>query len=216
MNPDEFHAIRREYIQKALNESDAPNNPFELFDLWFKEAMDKVIDLANAMTLSTVDSQGEPNSRVVLLKGFDEHGLTFFSNYQSAKAKDLENHAKASLLFHWSLFDRQIRIKGTVEKVSEEESRAYFQSRPLDSQIAASISEQSQSVPNREFLEQAFDNKKAELGQNQSELELPDFWGGYRVKPSYFEFWQGRENRLHDRLAYTLDQSNWNLDRLAP
>jgi pyridoxamine 5'-phosphate oxidase len=181
--------------------------------------MDDVLELdvplANAMTLATADATGQPSARIVLLKGFDERGLVFFSNYGSRKGRELENNPKAALLFWWQPLQRQIRIEGVVERTDKDESDAYFMSRPRASNLSAMGSPQSQVIPGREWLEE----RVAELGAYWADKELvrPEGWGGYRLVPRTFEFWQGRADRLHDRLCYSLDQSGrWCIDRLAP
>jgi pyridoxamine-phosphate oxidase len=210
---EEFQALRREYIQKVFSEEEASLNPLEQFGNWFDEAKDKSLDMPNAMTLSTVSASGQPSSRVVLLKHYDEEGFRFFTNYDSRKSQDMLSNPKISLLFYWSLFDRQVRIEGEVTKTSREESESYFKSRPLDSQISAVISAQSSVVPDRHLLEKAFEEKKSTPGDS---VDLPDNWGGFIVKVKHYEFWQGRENRLHDRLVYEQDGTTWKRRRLAP
>ena len=215
MTPEELQKLRREYIQKPFNEDELAESPFVQFESWFKQAQEKQLDMPNAMTLATVSESGQPQARVVLLKEFSEAGFTFFTNYQSAKGKALASNTKASLLFYWNLFDRQIRIEGDISKVSKEESENYFHSRPIESQISASVSPQSNEVPNRNFLEDAYQKASSELTLGEN-LELPENWGGFILKPNYFEFWQGRENRLHDRLCYRLENSGWSIFRVAP
>ena len=166
------------------------------------------------MTLATADRDGRPAARIVLLKSFDEQGFVFYTNYQSRKARELAGNCQACLLFYWPQLWRQVRIEGTAEKVSEEESNLYFQSRPLGSRIGAWASEQSETIENRALLEKRFAEFAAKFGDN---VPRPPHWGGYRVKPGLIEFWQGKENRLHDRLRYTLrDDGEWLIERLAP
>lgn len=215
MKHEEFQNMRREYIHKPFEEKDAAQDPIQQFKSWLDLAVEKVLDMPNAMTLATVSSNGEPSARIVLLKHYDEQGFEFYTNYTSQKGQDLDKNPKASLLFYWSLFDRQIRISGEVERVSAEESNSYFKSRPLDSQISASISSQSHLVESREALEESFAAKKAQVDAGEA-IETPITWGGYRLKPSHFEFWQGRENRLHDRLVYEKEADKWLITRLAP
>ena len=215
MKRDQFQQMRREYIHQAFQESDAAEDPLMQFQRWFEQAIDNVVDLPNAMTLATVSAEGVPSARVVLLKHYDQKGFQFFTNYESNKGKDLKQNPRASLLFYWSLFDRQIRIQGSVEKMSRAASVSYFESRPIDSQISAAISAQSHQVPNREALEKKFAACRQAINEGKT-LETPHTWGGYCLKPTQFEFWQGRENRLHDRLAYSQQDGKWKITRLAP
>lgn len=214
-NYEQFQSMRREYIQQAFTEEDAHSNPVQQFKKWFDLANQKLVDLPNAMTLSTASSTGQASSRMVLLKHYDEEGFNFFTNYESQKAKDLDGNPQVALLFYWSLFDRQVRLEGHVAKVSREESENYFSSRPRDSQIAAMSSAQSSVAESRGSLEKDFIEKKSELS-DEVEINCPDNWGGYRVKVARFEFWQGRENRLHDRLVYERKEGQWKIQRLAP
>ena len=215
MNQDFFQTLRREYMQKPFDEKDLANNPFAQFSLWFDEVINNALDMPNAMTLATVGSNGEPSARTVLLKSFDEKGFVFFTNYQSLKGQSLTQNPKASLLFYWSALDRQVRIQGMVEKTNLAESESYFHSRPLESQISASVSNQSQVIESRQALEEKSRLFKSTLKENELP-PLPENWGGFRLKPHYFEFWQGRENRLHDRLAYEKTNEQWLVKRLAP
>lgn len=205
--------LRKDYMQGALDEADAKPNPFDLFKQWFDEALKAELPEPNAMTLATVNAQGKPAARIVLIKGLDERGLTFFTNYESRKGQEIEANPNGCLLFHWTELERQVRIEGTIEKVSPEESDEYYASRPLGSRIGAWASPQSQMLPNRDALQALVDTKASELGANPPR---PPQWGGYRLRPSYFEFWQGRPSRLHDRLAYTLGDLRWEISRLAP
>ncbi|HEY3386225.1 MAG TPA: pyridoxamine 5'-phosphate oxidase [Saprospiraceae bacterium] len=208
--------LRKSYQHGALEIADLTADPMDLFRRWWHEAIEAEIDEANAMTLATVNKQGLPSARIVLLKGLTHEGFEFFTNYQSQKAKDMEDNPNIALLFFWKEMERQIRIEGTVEKVSRERSEKYFQSRPRGSQIGAWTSPQSQVIPDRTILDE---NGKqiAEKYANEDPLPLPDFWGGYLVRAHTLEFWQGRPDRLHDRFRYSL-QSNglWTVDRLAP
>jgi len=209
--------IRREHDNRSLDESDVHENPFEQFTLWMEEVMDSGeggIEV-NAMTLATATPDGVPSARTVLLKGFDERGFVFYSNYESQKGRELSENPHAALLFHWARLGRQIRISGTVMRTSMEESDAYFHSRPQGSQLGASVSRQSQVIPNREWLEERL--KALEEEYREDEVPLPAYWGGFRVVPTSIEFWQGRPNRLHDRLRYTLQpDGSWNIERLSP
>ncbi len=208
--------LRREYKLETLDVSDVASNPFDQFKKWFDEALNSELLEPNAMVLSTVSGNEQPAARVVLLKGYDEKGLVFFTNYGSSKAKNMAANPKVCLLFDWSELERQVRIEGIAEKIPFEESEAYFQSRPRGSQIGAWASPQSQVIGSRQVIEQ----KVADLlekYQDQEVLPCPPHWGGYIVKPTLLEFWQGRPNRLHDRILYTkLEEANWRIERLAP
>jgi pyridoxamine 5'-phosphate oxidase len=211
----DLSALRRSYSLKSLSRADVHPDPFEQFGSWFREALDSQVLEPNAMTLATADAQGRPGARIVLLKGFDSQGFVFFTNYESRKGEELEANPQAALLFAWLELERQVRITGTVSRVSEEESRAYFQSRPKPSQIGAWASPQSRVVSGRDVLESRVIDLMEEF-KHEEQLPLPPFWGGYRVKPDWFEFWQGRESRLHDRIQYQRVDAGWALDRLAP
>lgn len=209
--------LRREHPDRSLDESDVDENPFEQFAQWMEDVMDSgegVVEI-NAMTLATATPDGVPSARTVLLKGFDERGFVFYSNYESQKGRELAENPHASLLFHWARLGRQIRINGTVQRTSVEESDAYFHSRPTGSQLSAAVSHQSQVIPSREWLEQRLE--ELEEAYDGDEVPLPAHWGGFRVKPQSMEFWQGRPNRLHDRLRYTLQSDgSWVIERLSP
>ncbi len=208
--------LRRDYSHTALLEADAKADPFEQFRDWLGQAMESQLPEPNAMTLATYDTQtGYPDARVVLLKGLDT-GFVFYTNYQSHKAAALEAHPRAALNFVWLELERQVRIQGVVEKVSREESEAYFWSRPRGSQIGAWVSPQSQVIENREFLEQRQRELEAQYGETEK-IPLPSHWGGYRLFPEVMEFWQGRSSRLHDRLHYSRQANgDWLRVRLAP
>ena len=205
-------SLRKDYSQKALSENEILPDPVQQFDQWWQEAVASAIDEVNAMTLATASADGLPSARVVLLKGFSDKGFVFFTNYNSYKGKQLADNPKACLVFFWKELERQVRITGLVEKINEQESDDYFYSRPVASQIGACVSPQSQVIENREWLELQYDNcKKEKL------IKRPEHWGGYRVKPVEVEFWQGRPNRLHDRIQYSLDENGkWIIERLAP
>ncbi|WP_370263416.1 pyridoxamine 5'-phosphate oxidase [Limnobacter sp.] len=205
--------IRKDYTQASLDEAHAPKDPFEFFKLWFQQALDAQLPEPNAMTLATVTADGRPSARIVLIKGVDERGFSFFTNYDSRKGQELAHNPYAALLFHWTELERQVRIEGTVEKLSAEESDAYYFSRPLGSRHGAWASPQSAEIASRQVLEERLCKVKSELGEAPAR---PPFWGGYRVVPTAFEFWQGRPSRLHDRLAFILQGGQWVRKRLAP
>ena len=214
MENTEFSKIRREYSLTELNESSVSNNPFDQFSKWMDEALKSNLVDASAMILATADKNAVPSLRVVLLKGIDSEGFVFYTNYESRKGKELLENPNASLLFFWKELERQIRIEGKVEKISQKESEEYFHSRPYESQLAAWASNQSTKIPDRKYLEKKYEEIKAKY--DGKEIPLPPFWGGLKLVPNYFEFWQGRENRLHDRICYTKERSIWNKERLAP
>mgnify|MGYP000210972754 FL=1 len=205
--------LRKEYTLHGLTQEHIADTPHIQFDRWFTEAQNAKIEEPNAMVLATVTPEGMPTSRVVLLKHFDEKGFIFFTNYESKKGKNLAANPQASLLFFWLELQRQVRIEGVVEKRSRQESADYFFSRPLESQIGAWASAQSSIIENREQLDTAFSDYQQRFGSN---VPLPDFWGGYRLMPHYFEFWQGRPNRLHDRIEFSRDGMAWKKQRLSP
>jgi pyridoxamine 5'-phosphate oxidase len=206
--------IRQDYTLQSLDIQDVSPNPFSQLEKWLEEAISAEVPEPTAMTLATVDAEGMPSARIVLLKGADHGGLVFFTNYASTKGKAMEVNSQVCLNFFWAELQRQIRILGKIEKISEAESIDYFQSRPRASQIGAWVSPQSQEVPSREWLEQKF----VELEQKFAgqKIPKPEHWGGYRVIPHYFEFWQGRRSRLHDRIVYENLNSTWQLKRIAP
>jgi pyridoxamine 5'-phosphate oxidase len=207
--------IRKDYKLRSLSEKEAADNAIAQFDKWWQEAIHSEIDEVNAMTLATSSADGIPAARIVLLKGYDERGFVFFTNYESFKGMQLAENPRACLVFFWKELERQVRITGLVEKVSEEESDIYFNSRPEGSRIGAWASPQSQVIESREWLQEREKTyAKDFLGKP---LKRPAHWGGYRVKPITIEFWQGRPSRLHDRLQYTLQGENsWKIERLAP
>lgn len=207
--------IRKNYSHKKLLEKKAEKDPFRQFEKWWKQAIRAEISEVNAMTLATASADGVPSARIVLLKDFSEQGFTFYTNYSSFKGQQLAENPKACLVFFWKELERQVRITGIIEKVDPEESRAYFESRPHDSQVGALVSPQSQVIESRDWLDEQYKLKKNEL-KGQS-IPRPGHWGGYRVKPVLIEYWQGRPGRLHDRLQYTLlDDGTWKIERLAP
>ena len=206
--------IRREYAKEGLSREMLSETPFDLFAKWMEQAIHANLKDPTAMTLATVDESGVPNQRIVLLKKADEHGFVFFSNYGSDKSKEMTLNRSVSLHFPWHMIDRQVKVVGCVEKVSSKESLDYFVSRPRDSQLAAWASKQSARIESRQSLLSQFESLKRKFGEES--IPFPDFWGGYRVVAKKIEFWQGRENRLHDRFLYELDGSAWKIERLAP
>ena len=207
--------MRRNYAARALDLADLDANPFAQFDHWMREAIETQVIEPNAMTLATADAAGRPAVRTVLLKGFDERGFVFYSNYESAKARDLAANPKVALLFPWLALERQVSAMGIAQKITATESLKYFLSRPRESQIGAWASRQSEVISTRALLESKFAEMKARFANG--EIPLPDQWGGYRVTPQSFEFWQGRPNRLHDRFKYTLQSDgSWTIARLMP
>ncbi len=208
--------MRTEYKKETLNENSVPPDPFSLFQTWFSQAVDAQVKDPNTMLLATSSENNIPNIRAVLLKLFDEKGFVFFTNYNSIKAKEIEQTPHVALEFLWLDLERQIIINGSAEKISATESAKYFMSRPKESQMAAWVSSQSHPVSSRQMLLQKFQEMKTKIGEGK--VPLPSFWGGYRVKPIEMEFWQGRKNRLHDRFLYTKDTESdvWSHERLAP
>jgi pyridoxamine 5'-phosphate oxidase len=207
--------IRREYRDKGLNENQVPAQPLPLFERWFKEALQAKLLDANAVTLASLTSLGRPATRTVLLKGVDQRGFVFFTNYESQKGRELARKPYASLLFFWKELGRQVRVDGKVSKVSAVESDTYFKTRPLGSQLGAWASDQSQVIPDRPFLEQKM--KAFEEMFKGRPVPRPSHWGGFRLIPDLIEFWQGRPNRLHDRIRYRRVRSGyWKIERLSP
>lgn len=211
---NDIASIRREYAQKQLDESDVNCSPFVQFGLWLDETIRAEISEPNAMVLATSTLEGKPSARVVLLKQFDDKGFSFFTNYQSRKASQLEQNPSAALVFFWPELERQIRIEGKVSRVSDQKSDEYFNTRPKGSKIGAWASPQSQVIPNRTFLDSLkIDSENQFSGKP---INRPANWGGYRLTPNLIEFWQGRPNRLHDRIQYSLIGDEWIIERLAP
>lgn len=206
--------IRKDYKLKVLDENGINRNPLKQFEQWLNEALGANVNEPTAMVLSTSNNQGCPSSRVVLLKAFSESGFGFFTNYSSRKGVDISSNQHVALLFHWPELERQVRIEGKAFRTSAAISDIYFNSRPFESRLSAVISDQSQPVPDRQFLEKLWENRQAETNVNA--LVRPDFWGGYIVDPQRIEFWQGRSNRLHDRILFLLNGAEWIFSRLAP
>jgi pyridoxamine 5'-phosphate oxidase len=205
--------IRKNYVSGELDEANLGSDPISMFADWMNAAMEAGVEEANGMALATCSADGAPSVRIVLLRGFDEHGFVFYTNYDSAKGRDLLANPRAAVTFWWAPLDRQVRISGHVEKVARAESQAYFESRPRGHQLSAWASPQSRAVDNRAELQ-----KRAEEVETlfPGEVPLPDFWGGYRLVPETIEFWQGRENRLHDRFVFEYSLGGWRVARLAP
>lgn len=207
--------IRRDYTMAGLNREDLNADPMKQFELWMEQAIAANLNAdPTAMTIATVDADGQPSQRVVLLKQFDEKGFVFYTNLESQKAKDIAQNNKVSLHFPWIPLERQVRIAGVAEKLSVAEATKYFLSRPYSSQLGAWASQQSERINSRKLLEQAFEQMKNKF--KEGHVPLPSFWGGYRIKPTKMEFWQGRTGRLHDRFLYQLNDGAWTIDRLQP
>lgn len=210
-------SIREEYTRNALSKNDLHANPIQQFQIWLDEAIASEVIEPTAMSLSTVSSNGRCSSRIVLLKGFDADGFVFFTNYQSRKGLEMANSPHAALLFFWPELQRQVRIEGEIDKIAAEASDKYFHSRPKGSQLGAMASPQSTEVPSRGFLDERLDQLTKEY-ENSALVPRPPHWGGLVLKPDYIEFWQGRSNRMHDRLVYTSlnDNKEWAIKRIAP
>lgn len=212
---DNIADLRKEYTRASLDIESVFEDPFKQFEKWFKEAQEGELPEPNAMVLSTVDAEGQPFQRTVLMKALEEKGIVFYTNYKSRKAEQIAENNRVNVLFPWFPMERQVAVQGKAVKVSSKESLAYFLSRPHGSQLGAWVSQQSQVIGSRSILEM----KLAEIKQKfkEGKVPLPDFWGGYRIEPTSFEFWQGRQNRLHDRLLYQKqDDGSWKISRLSP
>jgi pyridoxamine 5'-phosphate oxidase len=207
--------LREDYNKDELALEDTSPSPFDQFQYWFAAAQQSEVREPNAMTLATIAPSGRPKARIVLLKGIEEGGLVFYTNYDSQKGQDLLIHPYASLVFFWDAQQRQVRVEGKVEKVAQATSQEYFQSRPKGSQIGATASPQSHVIPNREILQDKVQELEEKYAKEEI-LPLPDNWGGFRLIPDCFEFWQGRSSRLHDRIRYRLVEGEWLRERLAP
>lgn len=214
MTKENLSSIRRDFGKSQLHEDVAPADPLVLFEAWLNDAIREGLPEPTAMSLSTVSASGKPSSRIVLLKDCDELGFVFYSNYESRKGLQIRSNPYAALLFFWPELERQVRIEGRIERTTADMSDQYFNERPLESRIGAIISPQSHQVPDRDFLTSEFDKLLKESSGN--ELKRPEYWGGYRLIPEYFEFWQGGKYRLHDRLIYELSKEGWKTYRLAP
>ncbi len=207
--------LRREYTYAGLDEGDLDANPLKQFEKWFQQAIDAKLDLPDAMTLATATKNGMPSARMVVLRGFDERGFVFYTDYDSQKGRELAENPNAALVFYWRELDRQIRIAGQVSTISHDESERYFQSRPITSRLAAWASRQGEVIPDRKVLEDRF--KQLTEAYQAKEIPLPPYWGGYRLSPDMFEFWQGRPSRLHDCLRCTRQPDvDWRIERLSP
>ncbi len=206
--------LRREYALARLDEADLGRDPIVGFGRWFEEAGAAEVPEPNAMVLATATADGAPSARVVLLKGFDQRGFLFFTDYRSRKGAELDANPRAALVFHWRELERQVRITGGVERTVFEESEVYFRSRPRGSRLGAWASQQSRPIPSREVLERALSDAERRFGDG--EVLLPPYWGGFRVRPETIEFWQGRENRLHDRIRFVREGEGWRVERLSP
>ena len=207
--------IRKDYRLQALTESEVASDPVKQFTTWWNDVLTSEISEPNAMTLATASSDGLPSARIVLLKGFDENGFVFFTNYNSFKGLQLQENPRACLVFFWKELERQVRIMGLIETLTASENDEYFNSRPEGSRVSAIASPQSQVVENRQWLETQVDQLSEQLSGKT--IPRPEHWGGYRVRPAIIEYWQGRSNRLHDRIQYTLtEEGDWKIERLAP
>ena len=206
--------LRREYKLNKLSEETVHKNPFKQFEKWFQEVLKARLTEPNAMILATSDDKSKPSARVVLLKGLSQKGFKFFTNYNSRKGRNLSKNSSASLLFFWAELERQVRVEGIIKKISKAESQKYFDTRPIESRLAAWASEQSEMIPGRDYLEVRFQIFKSQF--KGKKIPVPPDWGGYILVPEYFEFWQGRESRLHDRIIYKKVNGKWKIFRLAP
>ncbi len=207
--------LRREYTLSGINDGELDTDPIKQFKIWFDDALEAEAYEANAFTLATVNEEGTPSARVVLIKGVDANGFTFYTNHESPKAHDLEANPKCAMCFYWAQLERQVRVKGIASRVSREEAQEYFDSRPRGSRLAAWASRQSRPIASRKLLENHLREFEMEHDE-QVAIPMPKWWGGYRIKPESFEFWQGRPNRLHDRFQYVQDGNAWKIERMSP
>lgn len=214
MNQQELNSLRKEYSLKSLSETEVKPTPFDQFDQWMREAVEAKLPEPNAMTLATSTFEGKPSARVVLLKHYSTDGFSFFTNYESRKAKQILQNPYAAMVFYWPELERQVRIEGKVQKASDAQSDQYFKTRPEGSKIGAWASPQSAVIPNRKYLERLMADFEEEF--KGKPIKRPPNWGGYVLIPTLFEFWQGRPNRLHDRIQYSLVNNVWKVERLAP
>lgn len=214
MKKENLPKLRREYTLKTLDEKEVNKDPFKQFEKWFSEALSLMVKDANAMTLATVGNDKKPHARVVLLKEVTGEGFVFYTNYNSDKGREMQENPNAAICFYWPELERQVRIEGVVKKINRSQSEKYFRSRPYKSQIGALASDQSQEVKNRQELEARFAQLSKKYGK--AEVPMPEWWGGYVLKPDSIEFWQGRESRLHDRVKYIANGNSWQIKRLSP
>ncbi|MEP7163266.1 MAG: pyridoxamine 5'-phosphate oxidase [Ferruginibacter sp.] len=213
---NDIASIRKDYKLKGLDEKDVQQDPIDQFEKWWQDVLGSTIEEVNAMTLATANKSGRPSARIVLLKGFTKDGFIFFTNYESHKGLELRENPQASLVFFWKELERQVRIEGLAEKISAEESDSYFKTRPEGSKIGAWASPQSKVIASREFIETNVSSIEKKF-TGSGEIQRPPHWGGYIIRPSVIEFWQGRPSRLHDRIQYTkLENGTWKIERLAP
>ncbi len=213
MDEKDIQNLRRQFSKSTLSINSVSKDPFKQFEKWFQEVLNSGFLEPNAMTLATSSKSGKPSARVVLLKGIHDNSFVFFTNYKSKKGKDIEENPFGSLLFYWDKLERQVRIDGTIEKISKAESEEYFNTRPYKSRIGAWASKQSTVIAHRSVIVKEFLKYMVKF---KNHVPLPDVWGGYRLIPDSFEFWQGRPNRLHDRIRYKILKSGWKIERLAP
>jgi pyridoxamine 5'-phosphate oxidase len=214
LTPPAITDLRREYARASLDERDLSHDPVVEFARWFAQAQEAQLPEPNAMTLATATTGGAPSARIVLLKGFDQRGFVFFTDYRSRKGEELAANPRAALVFYWGELERQVRITGRVSRTTAEESAAYYRTRPLGSRLGAWVSHQSRVIPSRRVLED--DLREVERRFDDGEVPLPPYWGGFRVEPDEVEFWQGRPSRLHDRIRYRRADGRWTVERLSP
>jgi pyridoxamine 5'-phosphate oxidase len=213
MAEKDIRELRRQYTKKILSEKSVNPDPLKQFDKWFKEVLSSGFIEPNAVVLATSDKKCKPSARMLLLKGYDESGFVFYTNYKSRKGEEITVNPQGTLLFYWDKLERQVRIEGTIEKISKKESEDYFKTRPFKSRLGAWASKQSSVISGRSVVVKEF---LKYLMKYRNNVPLPPYWGGYRLLPNYYEFWQGRPNRLHDRIAYKFDKGKWRIFRLSP